>query len=212
MRRTLLVSAGLAAALALSACEDGDSPSGASGALSVSCAATPASGLVPLTVRFEATPSGGGGSYATSWSFGDGTAASDPAATRTFATPGVYSATAEVRSGSQRASCGVTVTAQAPARAPLPANAAPVARFKTNPDPPSGRAPLTVVFNACQSSDPDGDPLVFRFDVFDGLFDTGHCRREHTYRTRGSYRARICVTDAFPGREDQCQSYTVVVS
>ena len=202
----------VALALILPACGgDDDSPSSSSGALSVSCSATPTSGAVPLTVQFSATVSGGGTAPALSWAFGDGTAASEATATRTYGTPGTYAASVEVRSGGQRASCNVTINAQTPPRAPLPANAPPVARFKTNPSPPTGSRPLTVEFNACQSSDPNGDRLLFRFDVFDGLYDSGHCRREHTYRTAGTYQAKACVTDDFPGHEDICQAYTVTV-
>jgi hypothetical protein len=103
------------------------------------------------------------------------------------------------------------VTARAVTPPALPPNTPPSARFKTNPSPPTGRAPLTVDFNACLSVDPDGDRLLFRFDMFDGLYDSGHCRREHTYRTPGTFLAKVCVTDEFPGHADICQSYTVTV-
>jgi len=175
----------LAIALAVASCgcddDDEGSPSSSSGGLEVSCSATPTAGPVPLTVQFSATISGAGeGSPVLSWSFGDGTAASVATAARTYIAPGVYNAGAEVRSGGRRSSCNVTITAQSPPRPALPPNAPPVARFKTNPNPPAGTRPLTVDFNACQSSDPDGDRLLFRFDVFDGLYDSHHCRREHT--------------------------------
>lgn len=203
----------VALGLVLPACDDDGSPSSASGSLGVSCAATPTSGTVPLAVQFSATITGAGeSSPVLIWSFGDGTGASDLTATRTYIAPGVYNATAEVRAGGRRSSCNVTVTAQAPARPAARPNAPPVAHFKTNPSPPTGPAPLTVDFNACQSSDPDGDRLTFRFDVFDGFYDTGHCRREHTYRTKGTYTAKICISDDFPGHEDICQAYTVTVN
>ena len=202
----------VALALILPACGgDDDSPSGSSGSLNVGCSATPTSGTVPLTVQFSATVTGGGTAPVLSWSFGDGTAASEATATRTYIAPGVYGASVDVRSGGQRSSCNVTINAQAPPRPALRPNSPPVARFKTNPSPPNGSRPLTVEFNACQSSDPDGDPLTFRFDVFDGLFDTGHCRREHTYRAAGTYQAKICINDDFPGHADICQLYTVTV-
>jgi PKD repeat protein len=132
---------------------------------------------------------------------------------RTYTAPGVYNAGAEVRAGGRSSSCNVTITAQVAPRATpsLGPNAAPLARFKINPNPPTGDRPLTVDFNACQSSDPDGDRLLFRFDVFDGLYDSLHCRREHTYRTAGSFETKVCVTDDFPGHADICQSYTVTV-
>ena len=203
----------LALGLALTGCDDDDSPSSSSGALSVACNAAPTSGVVPLAVQFSATVTGADDDSvpSISWSFGDGTGASVPAATRTYIAPGTYAATAEARADGHKASCNVTVTARAVTPAALPPNRPPAAHFKTNPNPPAGRAPLTVDFNACQSVDPDGDRLLFRFDVFDGLYDSGHCRREHTYRTPGTYRTMVCVTDDFAGHEDICQSYTVTV-
>jgi hypothetical protein len=106
-------------------------------------------------------------------------------------------------------------------------NEAPVLRLKTNPaavagDPYpviSGRAPLTVRFNLCESSDPDqviledgtqdpsGDTLNWQFHFGDdgtpafnddGSFnpDAEHfCRTEHTYTEGGRYVATLTVTD-----------------
>src|SRR5262245_30950163 len=194
----------------LSGCGDDDGPSGASG---VTCSATPTNGVVPLVVQFTASATSDDDDAAplVSWSFGDGAAASVASVSRTYIAPGTYTAVAEVRSGSHSSSCSVTVTAR-PAPAPsLAPNRPPTAKFKTSPSPTSGSAPLTVDFNACQSSDPEGDRLLFRFDVFDGLYDSSHCRREHTYRSAGTYEAKVCVTDEYPGHEDICQSYTVTV-
>ena len=89
---------------------------------------------------------------------------------------------------------------------------APLAHFKVSPNPPTGKAPLTVDFNACLTSDPNGDAIVFTFDVGDGPYESGHCRHEHTYRTAGTYQAKICVNDGFAGHADQCQSYSVSVN
>jgi hypothetical protein len=81
-----------------------------------------------------------------------------------------------------------------------------------------GRAPLTVRFNRCQSSDPDqepddlptageGDSLNWQFhfgddgtEPFDddGTFNPNaehFCRVEHTYESRGSFVATLSVTD-----------------
>jgi PKD repeat protein len=207
---------GVAAALCVvtPGCEDdddSDGPTGSSRALTLSCSAEPTSGRVPLAVAFKAMPSGGSGNYVVSWSFGDGSGASVLEQTRTYLAPGVYTATAEVVSGSQRASCSLTITAQAvPAPPPAP-NASPVGVFKTSPSPPTGSKPLTVTFNACQSSDPDGDRIFFLFDVGEGrgLEPGGTCRRTHVYRVAGSFSARVCITDNAPGRADVCQGYTV---
>jgi len=207
MRRIGSGSAILALALALASCGDDNSSS-----LSVTCSASPGSGRAPLPVEFTGQASGGNGSYVYSWSFGDGAGASTATASRLFGVPGVYTATLEARSGSQTAVCNTSVNAQA---APVPApaaNAAPVPRFKISPNPATGKAPFTVDFNACQTSDANGDPIVFTFDVGDGPYESQHCRREHTYRTKGTYDTKICVNDGFAGHADQCQSYVVSVS
>src|SRR5512143_1257443 len=45
-----------------------------------------------------------------------------------------------------------------PAQAtPTPGPNPPSVYVRTNPDPPDGKAPLDVNFNACKSTDPDGD-------------------------------------------------------
>src|SRR5882672_12337619 len=60
-------------------------------------------------------------------------------------------------------------------------NKAPFAVLTTNPDPPSGTGPLTVTFDLCKSTDPDGDPLSFFFDFGDGAKSSGSCSVSHTY-------------------------------
>jgi hypothetical protein len=61
------------------------------------------------------------------------------------------------------------------------ANHAPFAVLTTNPDPPSGPSPLTVNFDLCKSTDPDGDPLSYFFDFGDGAQASGSCNQSHTY-------------------------------
>src|SRR5262245_6851380 len=60
-------------------------------------------------------------------------------------------------------------------------NRPPNAVLLTNPDPPSGLGPLTVTFDLCKSTDPDGDPLSFFFDFGDGAKASGSCVETHTY-------------------------------
>lgn len=84
-----------------------------------------------------------------------------------------------------------------------------------------GKAPLTIRFNMCASSDVDKDVLRWTMDFrgngineVDGTTG-GACRRDFTY-TAGTYRPRICVTDLGPDREPlhpfQCKTYTVIAS
>jgi hypothetical protein len=51
----------------------------------------------------------------------------------------------------------------------------------TSPDPATGQGPLTVTFDTCKSTDPDGDPLSFFFDFGDGNTSSGSCNVSHTY-------------------------------
>jgi glucose/arabinose dehydrogenase len=65
--------------------------------------------------------------------------------------------------------------------------------------PTSGEAPLTVAFDATQSSDPDpNETLTYSWDLDgDGAFgDSALARPTFTYTTPGTYTARLRVTDA----------------
>jgi hypothetical protein len=97
-------------------------------------------------------------------------------------------------------------------------NKAPFAVLTTSPDPPSGIGPLTVTFDLCKSTDPDGDPLKFFFDFGDGGKASGSCLESHTYQSsfRGtanvraqdrSYVAEGCVVD--PGELSACRTRNV---
>jgi hypothetical protein len=92
-----------------------------------------------------------------------------------------------------------------PTTQPASANRAPFAVLTTNPDPPSGQGPLTVTFDLCKSTDPDGDPLSFFFDFGDGSKTSGSCIESHTYqasfRAAGNVRAqdRSYVAQALRG-------------
>jgi PKD domain len=89
---------------------------------------------------------------------------------------------------------------------PAKANHAPFAVLATNPDPASGQGPLTVTFDLCKSTDPDGDPLSFFFDFGDGSKTSGSCVESHTYQASfkaagdlraldRAYSAQACVVD-----------------
>jgi PKD domain-containing protein len=90
---------------------------------------------------------------------------------------------------------GVTATTTLPAAtttttttlAPKAGNRPPTALLKVNPDPPTGQTPLTVSFDLCGSTDPDGDPLSYFFDFGDGSQTSGTCAVSHTY-TATSFR------------------------
>jgi PKD repeat protein len=176
----------------------------ASGPISLTCSASPAGGVIPLTVTFaiKVTPT----PQSLTIQYGDGTASNNPNALHVYTTPGSFAVVVNATNGSQSATCTQTVTASAPP--PAPPNRAPVASFRTNPNPATGPAPLFVAFNACNSVDPDGDRMKFNYDFGDGVKTSSRlCRDDHTY-ARGSYSAKLCVTDEQPGHET-CRAFLV---
>ena len=76
------------------------------------------------------------------------------------------------------------------------ANQPPVAVASANPT--SGAAPLTVAFDGSGSSDPDGDPITYAWDLDgDGVFDDSTAAQPtFTYTQTGSFTVRLRVTDS----------------
>jgi PKD repeat protein/glucose/arabinose dehydrogenase len=76
-----------------------------------------------------------------------------------------------------------------------PQNRPPVAVATANPT--SGTIPLTVRFDGSQSSDPDGDPLTYSWDLNgDGTFgDSSAVAPSYTYTKPGRVTIRLRVTD-----------------
>ena len=74
-----------------------------------------------------------------------------------------------------------------------PNNSPPLAVASASP--PSGEAPLTVQFRGSDSTDPDGDPLVYEWDFGDGSAGSTEADPTHTYVSGGSYTARLTVDD-----------------
>ncbi|NJM26944.1 MAG: PKD domain-containing protein [Bacteroidia bacterium] len=85
------------------------------------------------------------------------------------------------------------------------ANRLPVA--KVTADKPVGKAPLTVTFNADESSDPDGDELEYAWYFGDGEKSTDK-NAVHEYKKPGEYTASFTVTD--PSGETASQQIAVV--
>jgi glucose/arabinose dehydrogenase len=78
----------------------------------------------------------------------------------------------------------------------LGANNPPTAVATANPT--SGPAPLTVQFNGSGSSDPDGDPLTYSWDLNgDGTYgDSTAVNPSFTYSTAATYTVTLKVTDS----------------
>jgi hypothetical protein len=204
--------------------------------LSVTCSATPASGTAPLNVNFVVNVAGAQGAATFRIDYGDGSTGSDVAAPHAYAAAGSYSATFTVSTATQSAVCTAPVRVAAPPEpSPTPTppagNREPEIHFRTTPEPSVGRnftasSDLTIEFNMCTSSDPDGDDLNFRMDLDgDGAFEvdgpTGaDCRRRRTYSQTGlvsptSYDPVLCATDLLPSRARahpySCRTYNVKI-
>jgi PKD repeat protein len=89
------------------------------------------------------------------------------------------------------------------------ANQPPVAVATANPT--TGAAPLTVAFNGSGSSDPDGNPLTYAWDLDgDGAYDDSTATNpSHTYTTTGSYTASLRVTDSMGASDTDSVTITV---
>jgi glucose/arabinose dehydrogenase len=86
------------------------------------------------------------------------------------------------------------------------ANQPPTARISATPT--SGDAPLTVAFDGTGSTDPEGRPLTYSWDLNgDGNFgDSTSPTTSYTYTSNGTYTAQLRVTD------DQEASNTAAVT
>ena len=156
----------------------------------------------------------------------DGASSTNPDAPHTYATAGTFTAAFTVTTATQSARCSTAITVQPGPSPPSPGpNQPPNAVFKSTPDAVrgtiSGTAPFSVRFNMCLTSDPDGDKVYFTMD-FDGDGKTdqggttgGNCRRDHVYAA-GTWTAHNCLRDIDANgkalHEDQCKTYTVVVT
>jgi len=92
------------------------------------------------------------------------------------------------------------------------ANTPPIARFTASPS--SGNAPLVVQFDASSSSDPDGDNLVFAWDLDgDGVFDdSSQVNPSFTYTLGGSYGVQLRVTDDGSPAQSDTEQQTISVN
>ena len=157
---------------------------------SVTLTADPESGTAPLRVRFEANgtdPEGGNVRYR--YTFGDGSpSANGRRTTHRYRQPGTYTArvtATDPEGAASTAELEITVTEE-------PVNLAPTVMLTATPQ--TGAAPLEVALSA-EGSDPEGGPLDYRLRFGDQSGAASGSEATHRYRRRGTYRARVTVTD-----------------
>ncbi len=90
-----------------------------------------------------------------------------------------------------------------------PANGAPTADPLV--DPKDGPAPLYVHFEA-RASDPEGDPLTYRWDFGDGSPVSTADHAHHNYTVPGTYAATLKVSDGKGGEYNRTFPITVTGS
>ena len=145
-------------------------------------------GFAPLTVDFDGSGSSdpNGDALTYSWDFGNGETSSLVSPTITFDEVGSYNVSLTVSDG-VNTSAPVNVTIEA-----KDDNVAPVAVLSAEPS--SGIAPITVDFDASDSSDANGDDLTYAWDFGDGTTGTG-ITTSHEYAEVGQYNVTLTVSD-----------------
>ncbi len=120
------------------------------------------------------------------WTFTDGTETyNTPQVVKVFTKPGIYfgSLTASDNSGAINNSNSDKIE--------IRINSSPVA----NPGKDVFTCNYTVIFDASQSSDPDGDALKYKWDFGDGKILVSGAVVTHTYENAGTYPVILTVDD-----------------
>ena len=168
--------------------------------------ATPISGTEPLTVNLNASGSsdsdGSISSY--TWNSTDSQIASGISPTFTYNTAGTYTITLTVTDND-----GATDTQDKTVFVTKEDNEPPVASFTATPT--SGLAPLTVNFDATDSSDSDGSISSYAWSSSDGQAATG-INASFTYVDAGEKTITLTVTDDDGVTHTSSQSVTATLS
>jgi PKD repeat protein len=147
-------------------------------------AASPQSGIAPLSVQFDPQVQGGDAPLEFAWDFGDGETSSARKPSHTFQAAGDYAVSVTVTDANgDVATDSITVTATD--------NTVPSVGPTATPE--SGLAPLQVQFSS-NASGGDGS-LSYAWNFGDGNTSTS-ANPVHTYQTAGQFNASVTVTDA----------------
>jgi PKD repeat protein len=122
------------------------------------------------------------------WEFGDGTSGEGAQVSHRFAEPGVYEVRLTVSDDSGSNCSTHTDVAQ------VTVNAPPLAAVDGDEEGFAGGAHDELLFDASTSTDADGQPLSFVWDLGDGIVLAGDKVR-HSYAKAGTYPVRLTVSD-----------------
>jgi PKD repeat protein len=142
----------------------------------------------PVLFDGAASHDGDGALTRFQWDFGDGASADGAQVTHVFETPGVHEVLLSVTDDSG-ASCGTTSDI-----ARVWVNAPPVAVAGDDREGFVGGAYDQLLFDASASTDADGEPLSFLWELGDGATRTGE-KVQHAYTEPGDYAVRLGVAD-----------------
>lgn len=88
-----------------------------------------------------------------------------------------------------------------------PPNQIPVARFS---GPPTGRANDIILFDASDSVDPEGDPLIYQWDFGDGATpQVSWPQIEHRFAVARTYVVRLTVSDSTGAADSSSQVISI---
>lgn len=124
------------------------------------------------------------------WDLGDGNIAEGQIVTYAYNAQGTYTITLTVTDNQ-----GFTSSAQKTLSVTAP-NQPPVASFTYSPENPNVGQEIT--FSASSSSDPDGDPLTYKwdFDAGNGIsIDSAELNPKHSYLASGTYVVTLIAND-----------------
>jgi PKD repeat protein len=122
------------------------------------------------------------------WDFGDGSTAEGAKVEHSYQKPGSYEAKLTVTDDSGSSCARVSDVAEVTVDAPPVAVAGPDRQGFV------GGAYDQLLFDASASSDPDGRPLTYVWDLGDGVTRTGE-KVLHAYGKPGEYKVRLSVSD-----------------
>ncbi|SHO51449.1 PKD domain-containing protein [Desulfopila aestuarii] len=150
-----------------------------------------AAGEAPLAVTFDGSASTAINSTIVSyeWDFGDGSTGSGDITSHVYTAAGTYSAALLVTDSqglTDNESTPIVVTPTTIINQP------PSASFTASPS--QGASPLTAIFDASSSQDPDGTITSYSWNFGDGTTGSGKSV-QHIYTNAATYTATLQVTD-----------------
>ena len=162
----------------------------ATGAPNAKIVASPENGTAPLLVNFDASTSSGDATIVSyTWDYGDGSTGSGITSTHTYSSEGNFTAKLTVEDSEGLTD---TETILITVLEDTTNNAAPIAII--NATPTNGNAPITVNFDASESTD-DNEISSYSWDFGDGTNGTG-INISHTYTSVNTFTVILTVTDA----------------